>query len=766
MYMNSKLGMNMKKLITGTIYGGLCCLLFSCLLCISCSEKEDTPQPLPKDQTVIKINVAAYANGGGQPLPEGENEFRDMQACLFEDGLLTRVYTGLDASADSYSLPLDGAAGTLYMLANTAAAVDLEELKRQGTTEAEWLKTTLAAGSEGALRFFSGKVDISGETASEVSLDLERGVARLDLRLEAGEDVAVKSLALKDAVQDAYLFASQGDDAPAEAVLKDLYTAFPQPLTADTQGVAYLFAQSRPQLKAEVEIVSGGQTYTEEAELPASLKRNTIYALTVSKAATPSKPFELKVEEWQEEEVTLRPDWDGAITVNTTLTPLPEGAQTDATGSTLILPARALDFTLALDCNDELEFASSQAPGITVSPITSSGMFDGVTSFTVHKPLLPPGYPEEECRLYFRRKGLKEVYEEDCITLRVQENPIRTEGFTFDRTSYACDFGRYVDNELGRFILPEGMELLAEFENEDPWVKVEKVADEANTYRVVGGWKPNDPKADGRKQEARLLVSRKSDGQRMETYTVARRNYGLPVTQLNGVWWCRYNAIGNSRNFDDQILCADDPARLAGQTVQNYLNTCSQADYLRLWNAAYEGSDGVALKAVNRDGKLVLDGWRNSESNHINHQDSHALAPEGYEMPSFDDYRQILSGFVIPTSWTGFNPQVGGEADRCEIILEKRGGMELDGYALGELWSFSVRSVKGKGDEPLTFYGVGCQWGATGVNANWLLLACYNPNTTGWLVRGSNASLEHNGAGANNTRLVRFKKSAVEYVYE
>ena len=285
---------------------------------------------------------------------------------------------------------------------------------------------------------------------------------------------------------------------------------------------------------------------------------------------------------------------------------------------------------------------------------------------------------------------------------------------------------------------------------------------------MIGGWKPNDPKADGRKQAARLVVRRTSDGQETEAYIVERRNYGLPVTYLNGTWWCRYNAIGDSRNFDDQILSSNDPASLAGQTVQEYLKTCSSEEYVRLWNAAYEGNNGMALQAVYRDGKVTLDGWRSGESNHINKAEQTSLSPDGYEMPTFDDYKNILSNFTIPTNWAGFYPQndVTNKQYRSEIILEKRSGVQLDGQDLGELWSFSVRSIAGHGDEPLTFYGVGCQWSNDGVNRNWLLLACYNPEVTGWLVRGNNASLEHNGAGANNTRNVRFKKSPVEYIYQ
>ena len=536
----------------------------------------------------------------------------------------------------------------------------------------------------------------------------------------------------------------------------------------DTLGLAYVCEQTNTDLMVEVEMEMGGQIYVQQAALPSVLKRNTVYTLTVRKDAL-SADIKLEVSAWEDGgETGLHPDWDSHITVNKGLSVLPEGITISESGDVVSLPSRAMEFTLALNCDDELEFVSSQSSDITVEKLPSVTPGDGVNRFLFRKTLLPPGYQAENVKVYFHRKGLNESYEEDCLKLVLEENPIHSEGFKFDRQNYTHDFDRYIDNEMGRFIMPEGLELVAEFDNEDPWVKIEKVADETNTYRVIGGWKPNDPKADGRKQAARLVVRRTSDGQETEAYIVERRNYGLPVTYLNGTWWCRYNAIGDSRNFDDQILSSNDPASLAGQTVQEYLKTCSSEEYVRLWNAAYEGNNGMALQAVYRDGKVTLDGWRSGESNHINKAEPTSLSPDGYEMPTFDDYKNILSNFTIPTNWAGFYPQndVTNKQYRSEIILEKRSGVQLDGQDLGELWSFSVRSIAGHGDEPLTFYGVGCQWSNDGVNRNWLLLACYNPEVTGWLVRGNNASLEHNGAGANNTRNVRFKKSPVEYIYQ
>lgn len=734
-------------------------ILLSSVFLMACSDDTDN-QDWPSDTLLVTTRVASYGESG--EASEGEDDIKEMSACLFEEGVLTQVFENLQKTGDDYNIPVDSKEGTLYMLANTDGTINLNAMK--GCSEEDWLKTTLPVKDGNPVHFFTGKLELDAQPQSVQTLVLKRGIVRFDLSLSG--NIAVNSLTLKNAAQSVYLFPqADGVKSPSGVVRQDMAVRFDTALTTSTPGVLYVYEQENEGLAVAVEATVDGlpKVLTKNLEEDV-LKRNAVYTLSLQKDTLSGK-VSLEVLAWEDGGNTqLHPDLDGSITINKDMSLLPEGVQVTASGSTVEVPSRALDFTLALDCDDELEFVSSQNPCVTVEPI-SSGVV-GENKFVIHKALFPPGYPEEEVKVFFRRKGLKETYEEDCIKLILQENPIRLEGFTFDLRNYTCDFNRYVDNEMGRFILPEGMELTVRFENEDSWVKVEEVADEANTYRVVGGWKPNDPKADGRKQSAKLVVRRISDQQETETYTVTRRNYGLPVTYLNGIWWCRYNALGNSRDFDDQVLSAEDPARLAGKTVQDYLNTCSQEEYLYLWNAAYAGNDGMALKAVYKDSKITLDGWKSGESVHINKQEPTSLAPDGYEMPTFDDYRSIFGSFVIPASWAEFNPQLGGAAYRSKIILEKRSGLQLDGQDLGELWSFSVQSIKGQGEEPLTFYGVGCQWDGSGINRNWLLLACYNPNVTGWLVKGSNASLEHNGAGANNTRTVRFKKSAVEYIYQ
>lgn len=60
--------------------------------------------------------------------------------------------------------------------------------------------------------------------------------------------------------------------------------------------------------------------------------------------------------------------------------------------------------------------------------------------------------PAGDVDVLFRRKGLNNVYAEDRITLRLEANPTVIEGeMSFADGAVAYDFGRYVDNELGRF---------------------------------------------------------------------------------------------------------------------------------------------------------------------------------------------------------------------------------------------------------------------------------------------------------------------------
>lgn len=74
-----------------------------------------------------------------------------------------------------------------------------------------------------------------------------------------------------------------------------------------------------------------------------------------------------------------------------------------------------------------------------------------------------------------------------------------------------------------------------------------KLVDDQGELRILGGWKPNDPKADDRTQEGRIIIA-DADGSNSESYSLRRRNWGLPVVEIDGTWWCKYNLRGSVKS--------------------------------------------------------------------------------------------------------------------------------------------------------------------------------------------------------------------------
>lgn len=741
-------------------------LLLILLGMVSCTEHlEDMSQG---DTSLLKVRgVFSDFASAGSAAGAGEG-VSEMKACLFQNGLLTKVYKDLKTTDNlEYSLGVNRLSGTLYMLADTEQLIDWNNLQPQSVTEEEWLQ--MAASSENGQPhpFWTGKVSLDSLISGKqtLSVNMKRGVARFDL-LVRGTAISVHRLTLKNVRQQGYLFEQNAVSSPKDVTSDDWVCEFAAPLQKDSVGVAYVYEQKNPELMVSVDVSIAGRSYTLEEYLMEDVKRNTVYTLTVRKELL-TEELRLEIEEWNKEgDIALTPDLNSAIHFDVESLVLPEGVSVNAGRDVMTLPASALDFELQIDCDNELEWINDPSLPFVVEPVGTT--WQDANRFRLRKPLLPPGYPEEEALVRFRRKGLQGVYDEDSLKIVLLANPIQLEGeLVFGKDDYLCDFARYVDNELGRMTLPEGYELLARFQNEDAWIKVEQVSARSNTYRVVGGWRPNDPKADGREQMATLVVRRISDGNETESYQIKRRNYGLPVTKMNGVWWCKYNAIGNSRSFDDQILVPQDPAAKAGKTVLEYLNTCTSDEYMRLWNrSAYIGDTGIGMEAVAEGGAVKLSGWKNPSVN-MGQLDAKALAPDGYEMPAIEYYDRIFNGgwgmrfdqtngyYTVQSPWEGRAHVYTLSGSRTDLFV---------GYVqLPELFHAEVyNKTNGVKDECVTFYGPGAQWGSGGVNHNKIVIACYSPENNGWFHA---PGLRRQSIGKENSRIIRFIKSPVEYIY-
>ena len=731
-----------------------------------CTEK-DPGTTTPDAGTRITLRTADYETSGGSVAGEVPEELGELDACLFDAGEMVAVYKAVGAGG----FDIDRTQGTLYVVAGVGEAVDLEALLEAGISEEQWLATDIGTADGKPRRFLSGKVALTG--AAEARAELTRGVARLDLQIRTADRISVGELSFRNAALCTGLFAEAGD---VEEERGEVTFRPDTPYSEDTPGAAFLYEQSKGAPELTLRVQSDSREYELTAELPATLRRNHVYVATLTQEEINGQ-VRLTVEAWGAgEDTDLQPDLQGRIVVNDSRSVFPEGVAVDADRTGISLPYGATELLLALDCSDELELQPVEGYPLTVEQEPAEASLEGKHRYRIRKALYAPGMQADEVALRFRRKGFEEVYPEDCIVLRLPANPTRIEGaISFDAGSYAYDFGRYVDNELGRLTLPEGKELLVEFDNgEDPWIRLAASEENARTIRVVAGWKPNDPTADGRVQAATLVIRNAADGSAREEYRVSRRNYGLPVTWLHGVWWCKYNARGNSRSFDDQVLSAADPAEAAGKSVQDYLRDCSPEEFYDLWGWAYQGDSGSGMRVVDLNGVLVMEGFSTGIPAHINKLPADALAPDGYEIPSMEEFNRIFDATdYVWVMWGGThrlrNPWEGHSIVKRE--QRRRNDIVVGSVAATDLLYTAMSSPDYPQHEAVTWYGPGAQWNADGIrhanHYNNILFAVHAPDGSGWYFAGSMAGLylHKNGAGNNDTRILRFKKSPVEYIY-
>lgn len=635
-------------------------ILSTVFLTTSCNE-EMTKEGIDNAHIrTVKADIGVFSiDGRNAALPE-EGQINELQACLFENGILTEIYTEFGQENNQYVLQTDQQSGHLYMLANTADRINLQEMKNRSISEEEWLKVTLSntEGNIHAADFFSGMLDLSQNTGS---MTLKRGTARFDLSIRTLKSVQVEQVVLKNMTKQSYLFQQNPVSAPENETVQDITTDFPQALETSTEGIAYVYEQSGTDLKVCIKMKVEGQSRTVEANLPAILKRNTVYTLNIGTDPV-TTDITLSVIEWEDGGDHTLASEAGSLKVDTKASDLPGTVTVTADKNRVILPYMATELTLAVDCDDELEFIPDEMP-LTVETLGgTSPETMGKNLFRIQKERWRLGVPGKEIKLRFHRKGLNQTYPDDYLTLVLSDNPTKIEGLIQYNDSYVYDFGRYIDNELGILTLPESKKLTVEYESgEDHWIKLAERNETVNSFRVLGGWKPNDQTANGREQKAKLVICN-IDGSEREEYTVIRRNWGLPVTYLNGVWWCKYNAMGDSKNFNDQILSSDDPAAKEGKSLFDYLRDCTAEEFFNLWKWQYQGKTTQGMQVIDDNGVAKMEGYGTSTV-HINKLPSTAMAPDGYELPSMENFERVLnstSGYIWmmwdgghTTAWNG-----------------------------------------------------------------------------------------------------------------
>lgn len=738
--------MNMKYILTLASAGLF--LLSGCL-------QEDFQQS-PDSGGILTVNFSRTGMTNETDTNTDE-QIHTLNAYRFENGILKESFKSLQVNDEGMcKLDLEQIKGNIYFLANGESVISKVNLTDDVTTLDEFLNLT-ATSEEMASGYMlmNGMADLSSGNTS-FSVALKRAVARIDLE-SSFQDAEVNRIVIKEVALTGLVHEAGNQSVLANLEKNELTKDFGEhPLKNGKESLYYLPEQTSNGHEVEIMMTANGGWHRLRTTLP-TLKRNTVYTLRVY-----GNGANLNVE-------VLTDNWESGDSSASGLTlkglvdkensQLSEGVTINERGDTVFIPCWESNFQLTLAAETGAEVSIfGEAEGVTVTPATRSRGLSPVAQINVASRQKMPGSKHE----YVYLDVHKDQVQTGRVVLVFTPNPIELSGLIQFDENGECDFNRYVDGELARLILPEGKTATLRFgEEEAQWMKL---TDEGNnTYRLLGGWKPNDPKADGREQAGELIITDK-DGSHSETYTIRRLNWGLPVVNVNGTWWCKYNLRGNVKNFNDQILINSDPAK--DSSLADYLTSCSDDEFLHILGDQYQAGNPEGLQLTHDDSSFYYEGYK-SQTNNFGTLSPTVMAPDGYQIPDFDDYRFFTGSTNFNLGY--FNPGAfnNGLGQRLNFkVVERNATFQGLQYGPVTFYDFEYEGSH------WTICGLGHQWDATSISKMMILLATYGNGGSTWMIEGYSNSegrgnwFKYTGNNAQKTRTIRCIKTPVEYIYE
>lgn len=725
------------------------------LFLLSGCQKEKIRQDNAADGS-LRISIISSGMNYGITT-ESETNIHTLDAYHFENGILSESFNSLQIDEKGVCrLDIKQKNGMLYFLANDANITSRANLTNNVTTLEEFLQLTATADEMTSKSLLmSGHTELDGENNS-LSVSLKRAVARIDLE-SAFQDAEVNSITIRDIALTG-LVNEGGEKSVLTNIEKtDLTKDFGErPFKNKKESLYYLPEQTANGHAVEILMAVNGGWHRLKTTLP-PLKRNTVYTLKVY-----GNGANLNVE-------VLTDNWENGDSSESGLTlkglvdkensQLSEGVTVNERGDTVFVPSWNSNFQLTLAAESGAQVSVlGEVEGVTVTPASQSRSLSPVAEFNVSSRQKMPGSKSEYMYL--------DIYNDQIQTGRVvlvfTPNPVQMSGLIeFDQNG-ECNFNRYVDGELANLILPEGKTATLKFaEEEAHWMKL--APEGSNTYRLLGGWKPNDPKADGREQAGELIITNE-DGSHPETYTIRRLNWGLPVVNINGTWWCKYNLRGNVKNFNDQILINSDPAK--DSSLADYLTSCSDNEFLYILGDQYQAGNPDGLKLTHNGASFYYEGYK-SQTDNFGTLAPTVMAPDGYQIPDFDDYRFFTGSTNFNLGY--FNPGAfnNGLGQRLNFkVVERNATFQGLQYGPITFYDFEYEGSH------WTICGLGHQWDATSISKMMILLATYGNGGSTWMIEGYSNSegrgnwFKYIGNNAQKTRTIRCIKTPVEYIYE
>lgn len=739
-----------------------CAAVLLSLLAAACTNHEDS-EGLPAASATVQVRLRAAAPDGELPLGEAdpESEIRTVTAYRFEEGLLREVIEGRPTAGEGcYTFSSAELRGELRLAVNAASIDALAALTPGESTLGELLasEASLAEMTAEGLAM-TGSLTLETPTSAVVPVILRRSVARLDL-LSRDAGVEVHEVTVRRVADRGRVWNSDAVQIPAAVSYGEFHRDFAEtPLRAARERLLYLCEQHGEELEVEVVVRFDEGWHRLKGHLPATIARNTVYTLEVFGRGADAG-VTVTAGSWDEGTgAESQPVVRGLIDLEAST--LPDDVRVNAACDTLFIPHTGGQMRVVLrgEAGSGMT-VDGVVSGVSVTPQTLTRGLEQVAAVEVRSPLRVPGTKNGYIALNLSHEGVST----GRVVLLFEANPVRVEGLLTLDDEGLCDFDRYLEGELARITLPEGMRIGLEFPaDESRWMDLVRDGD---GWRLLGGWKPNDPKADGRQQEGYLVVTDAAGGH-PERYTVRRRNWGLPVVKIGGEWWCKYNLRGDVKRFEDQVPVSADPA--GDRALADHLATCGSEELLALLGDQYQANNPVGLPLRHNGTAFYHEGMVSTTQN-FGTLDRETMAPYGYRLPDYDAYAFFALNENHNIGGVGERTYRNAAGDEITVRIQEREA-EFLGHAYGTIAIYEFRS----GDSTWVLASLGHQWNTTPGNISpmMLLLATWGNASKTWVMEGYAAAdrpgqnwIKFMAQNTTKTRTVRCVKSPVEYIYD
>ena len=724
--------------------------VFLIALC-ACTADDFRDSTTVAEPLSVRFSMPNQQNSGGL-----SSEIDNISAFRFEDNILKEVISNISINEEGVAdINMASTRGNLYFLANAARIIEDNNFQVDNTSEEDFL--SIKSDMEGMNHrgiTMTGKADLTGNDDNNLTVAIQHSVARIDLE-SYSVDANVHSVRIKNVASQGYVFEQERkveDIFDKEDVFKDFGDT---PFSNKKETIDYLPEQYGKRFQVEVLITVNGAWKRLRAELPEIL-RNKVYTLKIYGSGA---DFAISVDtgDWEYGTGSETEDvYKGIVDIDNSI--LSDAVYINKNRDSVFVESWDNSFTLAIlseegaDCRID-----GNVDKVDMEFISSRSLVTNSRKLNVRSKLKMPGVAEQYAYI--------NVYKNDVLRDRVvlvfKANPVKLEGhLNFDENAM-CDFARYIDGEVAVITLPEGKNISLSFADDSPeWMKLEEGGN--NRFRLLAGWKPNDPDADGRIQTAQITISDGSN-QHIETYTVKRQNWGLPVVNINGTWWCKYNLRGNVKNFTDQILVSNEPA---GGNLADYMSSCSDAEFLNVIGDQYQAGNQEGLSIVHNGEGFVYENY-NTKSDNFGTLSPTFMAPDGYEIPDYDDFRFFNWGNNSNLGYHNPGAFNNGLGQRLNFkVVERNASFLGNEYGPITFYDFEYEG------EHLLLCGLGHQWNETSIAKMSILFATFGNKSNTWSIEGYSQSdgsgnwFKYSANNQNKTRTIRCVKTPVEYIYE